>query len=101
MKLNVANLEENEKLLTTNNEEFHNLYEQQKTKISKLESEVIQKGEQIKGLQDFIVKYQLKLENSNFYIPIPKANFTSKIQKKNKGARNDANEEYTKTLKNY
>ena len=101
LKLNVANLEENEKLLTTNNEEFHNLYEQQKTKISKLESEVIQKGEQIKGLQDFIVKYQLKLENSNFYIPIPKANFTSKIQKKNKGARNDVNEEYTKTLKNY
>ena len=99
LKLNVANLEDNAKLLTTNNEEFHNLYEQQKTTISKLESEVNHKKEQIGGLQDFIVKLQSKLENSNFYFPVPKANSTSKIPKKNQGVRNDENEEYTKTLK--
>ena len=99
LKLNVANLEENAKLLTTNNEEFQNLYEQQKTTISKLESEVIQKEEQIGGLQDFIVKYQSKLENSNFPVPVPKANSTSKISKKNQTAKTDTDEEYTKTLK--
>ena len=99
LKLKVSNIEKNPNLLMTNNDEFHNLYEQQKTTIEKLESEVNKKKEEIGGLQDFIVKLQSKLENSNFGTPLPKAHSTSKIQKNSQGTKNIMNDEYTKKLK--
>ena len=98
LKLKVANIEKNPNLLTTNGE-FNNLYEQQKETIERLESEVNKKKEEIGGLQDFIAKLQSKLENSNFYLPVPKAHSTSKIQKNAQGAKNNMNDDYTKTLK--
>ena len=98
LKLKVANIEKNPNLLTTNGE-FNNLYEQQKEKIERLESEVNKKKEEIGGLQDFIAKLQSKLENSNFYLPVPKAHSTSKIQKNAQGAKNNMNDDYTKSLK--
>lgn len=98
LKLKVANIEKNPNLLKTNGE-FNNLYEQQKDKIERLESEVNKKKEEIGGLQDFIAKLQSKLENSNFYLPVPKAHSTSKIQKNAQGAKNNMNDDYTKSLK--
>ena len=98
LKLKVANIEKNPNLLTTNGE-FNNLYEQQKETIERLESEVNKKKEEIGGLQDFIAKLQSKLENSNFYLPVPKAHSTSKIQKNAQGAKNNMNDDYTKSLK--
>ena len=98
LKLKVANIEKNPNLLTTNGE-FNNLYEQQKETIERLESEVNKKKEEIGGLQDFIAKLQSKLENSNFYPPVPKAHSTSKIQKNAQGAKNNMNDDYTKSLK--
>ena len=98
LKLKVANIEKNPNLLTTNGE-FNNLYGQQKEKIERLESEVNKKKEEIGGLQDFIAKLQSKLENSNFYLPVPKAHSTSKIQKNAQGAKNNMNDDYTKSLK--
>ena len=98
LKLKVANIEKNPNLLKTNGE-FNNLYEQQKEKIERLESEVNKKKEEIGGLQDFIAKLQSKLENSNFYPPVPKAHSTSKIQKNAQGAKNNMNDDYTKSLK--
>ena len=98
LKLKVANIEKNPNILTTNGE-FNNLYEQQKEKIERLESEVNKKKEEIGGLQDFIAKLQSKLENSNFYLPVPKAHSTSKIQKNAQGAKNNMNDDYTKSLK--
>ena len=98
LKLKVANIEKNPNILTTNGE-FNNLYEQQKETIERLESEVNKKKEEIGGLQDFIAKLQSKLENSNFYLPVPKAHSTSKIQKNAQGAKNNMNDDYTKTLK--
>ena len=98
LKLKVANIEKNPNLLTTNGE-FNNLYEQQKETIERLESEVNKKKEEIGGLQDFIAKLQSKLENSNFYLPVPKAHSTSKIQKNSQGAKNNMNDDYTKSLK--
>ena len=98
LKLKVANIEKNPNLLTTNGK-FNNLYEQQKEKIERLESEVNKKKEEIGGLQDFIAKLQSKLENSNFYLPVPKAHSTSKIQKNAQGAKNNMNDDYTKSLK--
>ena len=98
LKLKVANIEKNPNLLTTNGE-FNNLYEQQKETIERLESEVNKKKEEIGGLQDFIAKLQSKLENSNFYLPVPKAHSTSKIQRNAQGAKNNMNDDYTKTLK--
>ena len=98
LKLKVANIEKNPNLLTTNGE-FNNLYEKQKEKIERLESEVNKKKEEIGGLQDFIAKLQSKLENSNFYLPVPKAHSTSKIQKNAQGAKNNMNDDYTKSLK--
>ena len=98
LKLKVANIEKNPNLLTTNGE-FNNLYEQQKEKIERLESEVNKKKEEIGGLQGFIAKLQSKLENSNFYLPVPKAHSTSKIQKNAQGAKNNMNDDYTKSLK--
>ena len=98
LKLKVANIEKNPNLLKTNGE-FNNLYEQQKEKIERLESEVNKKKEEIGGLQDFIAKLQSKLENSNFYLPVPKAHSTSKIQKNAQGAKNNMNDDYTKSLK--
>ena len=98
LKLKVANIEKNPNLLKTNGE-FNNLYEQQKETIERLESEVNKKKEEIGGLQDFIAKLQSKLENSNFYLPVPKAHSTSKIQKNAQGAKNNMNDDYTKSLK--
>ena len=98
LKLKVANIEKNPNILTTNGE-FNNLYEQQKETIERLESEVNKKKEEIGGLQDFIAKLQSKLENSNFYLPVPKAHSTSKIQKNAQGAKNNMNDDYTKSLK--
>ena len=98
LKLKVANIEKNPNLLTTNGE-FNNLYDQQKETIERLESEVNKKKEEIGGLQDFIAKLQSKLENSNFYLPVPKAHSTSKIQKNAQGAKNNMNDDYTKSLK--
>ncbi len=98
LKLKVANIEKNPNILTTNGE-FNNLYEQQKETIERLESEVNKKKEEIGGLQDFIAKLQSKLENSNFYLPVPKAYSTSKIQKNAQGAKNNMNDDYTKSLK--
>ena len=98
LKLKVANIEKNPNLLTTNGE-FNNLYEQQKETIERLESEINKKKEEIGGLQDFIAKLQSKLENSNFYPPVPKAHSTSKIQKNAQGAKNNMNDDYTKSLK--
>ena len=98
LKLKVSNFEKNPNILTTNGE-FNNLYEQQKETIERLESEVNKKKEEIGGLQDFIAKLQSKLENSNFYLPVPKAHSTSKIQKNAQGAKNNMNDDYTKTLK--
>ena len=98
LKLKVANIEKNPNILTTNGE-FNNLYEQQKETIERLESEVNKKKEEIGGLQDFIAKLQSKLENSNFYPPVPKAHSTSKIQKNAQGAKNNMNDDYTKSLK--
>ena len=98
LKLKVANIEKNPNLLTTNGK-FNNLYEQQKETIERLESEVNKKKEEIGGLQDFIAKLQSKLENSNFYLPVPKAHSTSKIQKNAQGAKNNMNDDYTKSLK--
>ena len=98
LKLKVANIEKNPNLLKTNGE-FNNLYGQQKEKIERLESEVNKKKEEIGGLQDFIAKLQSKLENSNFYLPVPKAHSTSKIQKNAQGAKNNMNDDYTKSLK--
>ena len=98
LKLKVSNFEKNPNILTTNGE-FNNLYEQQKEKIERLESEVNKKKEEIGGLQDFIAKLQSKLENSNFYLPVPKAHSTSKIQKNVQGAKNNMNDDYTKSLK--
>ena len=98
LKSKVANIEKNPNLLTTNGE-FNNLYEQQKETIERLESEVNKKKEEIGGLQDFIAKLQSKLENSNFYLPVPKAHSTSKIQKNAQGAKNNMNDDYTKSLK--
>ena len=98
LKLKVENIEKNPNLLTTNGE-FNNLYGQQKEKIERLESEVNKKKEEIGGLQDFIAKLQSKLENSNFYLPVPKAHSTSKIQKNAQGAKNNMNDDYTKSLK--
>ena len=98
LKLKVANIEKNPNILTTNGE-FNNLYEQQKETIERLESEVNKKKEEIGGLQDFIAKLQSKLENSNFYLPVPKAHSTSKIQKNSQGAKNNMNDDYTKSLK--
>ena len=98
LKLKVENIEKNPNLLTTNGE-FNNLYEQQKETIERLESEVNKKKEEIGGLQDFIAKLQSKLENSNFYLPVPKAHSTSKIQKNAQGAKNNMNDDYTKSLK--
>ena len=98
LKLKVANIEKNPNLLTTNGE-FNNLYGQQKEKIERLESEVNKKKEEIGGLQDFIAKLQSKLENSNFYLPVPKAHSTSKIQRNAQGAKNNMNDDYTKSLK--
>ena len=98
LKLKVANIEKNPNILTTNGE-FNNLYEQQKETIERLESEVNKKKEEIGGLQDFIAKLQSKLENSNFYLPVPKAHSTSKIQRNAQGAKNNMNDDYTKTLK--
>ena len=98
LKLKVSNFEKNPNILTTNGE-FNNLYEQQKETIERLESEVNKKKEEIGGLQDFIAKLQSKLENSNFYLPVPKAHSTSKIQKNAQGAKNNMNDDYTKSLK--
>ena len=98
LKLKVSNFEKNPNILTTNGE-FNNLYEQQKEKIERLESEVNKKKEEIGGLQDFIAKLQSKLENSNFYLPVPKAHSTSKIQRNAQGAKNNMNDDYTKSLK--
>jgi len=98
LKLKVANIEKNPNILTTNGE-FNNLYEQQKETIERLESEINKKKEEIGGLQDFIAKLQSKLENSNFYLPVPKAHSTSKIQKNAQGAKNNMNDDYTKSLK--
>ena len=98
LKLKVANIEKNPNILTTNGE-FNNLYEQQKETIERLESEVNKKKEEIGGLQDFIAKLQSKLENSNFYLPVPKAHSTSKIQRNAQGAKNNMNDDYTKSLK--
>ena len=98
LKLKVSNFEKNPNILTTNGE-FNNLYEQQKETIERLESEVNKKKEEIGGLQDFIAKLQSKLENSNFYPPVPKAHSTSKIQKNAQGAKNNMNDDYTKSLK--
>ena len=98
LKLKVANIEKNPNILTTNGE-FNNLYEQQKESIERLESEINKKKEEIGGLQDFIAKLQSKLENSNFYLPVPKAHSTSKIQKNAQGAKNNMNDDYTKSLK--
>ena len=98
LKLKVANIEKNPNLLTTNGE-FNNLYGQQKETIERLESEINKKKEEIGGLQDFIAKLQSKLENSNFYLPVPKAHSTSKIQKNAQGAKNNMNDDYTKSLK--
>ena len=98
LKLKVENIEKNSNLLKTNGE-FNNLYEQQKETIERLESEINKKKEEIGGLQDFIAKLQSKLENSNFYLPVPKAHSTSKIQKNAQGAKNNMNDDYTKSLK--
>ena len=98
LKLKVSNFEKNPNILTTNGE-FNNLYEQQKETIERLESEINKKKEEIGGLQDFIAKLQSKLENSNFYLPVPKAHSTSKIQKNAQGAKNNMNDDYTKSLK--
>lgn len=98
LKLKVSNFEKNPNILTTNGE-FNNLYEQQKETIERLEYEVNKKKEEIGGLQDFIAKLQSKLENSNFYLPVPKAHSTSKIQKNAQGAKNNMNDDYTKSLK--
>ena len=98
LKLKVANIEKNPNHLTTNGK-FNNLYEQQKETIERLESEINKKKEEIGGLQDFIAKLQSKLENSNFYLPVPKAHSTSKIQKNAQGAKNNMNDDYTKSLK--
>jgi hypothetical protein len=97
LKLKVAQIEKHPNLLTANNDEFHNLYEQQKTTIEKLQSEVNKKNEEIGGLKDFIVKLQSKLENANFNQPVPKAHSTSKIQKN--AQKYNMNDDYTKSLK--
>ena len=99
LKIKIANLEESNKLLTKNNDEFQNLYEQQKTTIKNLESEIAKKKEQIEGLQDFIVKLQSKLDNSNFSLPVPKAHSSSRLQKNEAQFKTQPNEEITEKMK--
>ena len=99
LKIKIANLEESNKLLTKNNDEFQNLYEQQKTTIKNLESEIAKKKEQIEGLQDFIVKLQSKLDNSNFSLPVPKAHSSSRLQKNEAQSKTQPNEEITEKMK--
>ena len=99
LKIKIANLEESNKLLTKNNDEFQNLYEQQKTTIKNLESEIAKKKEQIEGLQDFIVKLQSKLDNSNFSFPVPKAHSSSRLQKNEAQFKTQPNEEITEKMK--
>ena len=99
LKIKIANLEESNKLLTKNNDEFQNLYEQQKATIKNLESEIAKKKEQIEGLQDFIVKLQSKLDNSNFILPVPKAHSSSRLQKNEAQFKTLPNEEITEKMK--
>ena len=98
LKIKIANLEESNKLLTKNNDEFQNLYEQQKATIKNLESEIAKKKEQIEGLQDFIVKLQSKLDNSNFSLPA-KAHSSSRLQKNEAQSKTQPNEEITEKMK--
>ena len=58
-KLKIANLEKSNKLLTKNNDEFQNLYEQQKTTIKKLESEIAKKKSKSKACKISLLNYSL------------------------------------------
>ena len=98
LKIKIAQMEKDIKQLMTNNEELKQLNNQQKNKITNLDLEISKKKEQIEGLQDFIVKLQAKLENSDSFVP--KARSESKMQKKDETLFNGPNEKYTKKIEN-
>ena len=50
-------------------------------------------------MQDFIVKLQSKLDNSNFSDPVPKAHLTSRLYKNDAQPKNQPSEEITEKMK--